>query len=137
MIDAQRRGMAVAPLGGVNVLTSSAVAIPPLPVVPPLGTVLCAVDDSAHAAAVLYAASGLAAHRQSKLIVLRIDERAAGTRDQVLAARLQLNDFARRTIPGWLAYRDNTEFIVRSGDPVKAILAVARDNRAALIVTGT
>lgn len=107
------------------------------PVVPQFGTVLCAVDNSARARAVLYAASGLAAHPKSKLIVIRVDDRAAGSQDQVLAARLQLNEFARSTIPGWLAYRENTEFIIRGGDPAKTILAAARANDAALIVTGT
>ena len=98
---------------------------------------MCAVDNSPHAKAVLYAASGLAAHPESKLIVLRVDDRAAGSHDQVLAARLQLNDFARSTIPGWLAYRENTDFMIRAGDPAKTILSVGRANGAALIVTGT
>jgi nucleotide-binding universal stress UspA family protein len=105
--------------------------------IPALGTVLCAVDTSDMAAGVLYAASGFAAHPQSKLFVLRVDDRANASSEEALAAQVELHDLARRTIPGWLLYREGTEFIVRGGHPSETILATAAECAANLIVTGT
>jgi nucleotide-binding universal stress UspA family protein len=105
--------------------------------IPALGTVLCAVDASPSAAGVLYAASGLAANPHSRLVVLRVDDRASASSEKSEAAREELHELAKRTIPGWISYREGTEFIVRAGDAAETILAVAAERGANLIVTGT
>jgi nucleotide-binding universal stress UspA family protein len=114
--------------------------VAPAPVrsaIPALGTVLCAVDASPAAADVLYAASGFASHPQSRLRVLRVDDRAGGSPEHALAARTELQGLAERTIPGWISYREGTEFIVRAGDPAETILATAVECGANLVVIGT
>lgn len=98
--------------------------------VPVLGTVLCAVDTSPSAAAVLYTAAGLAAHPDSRLVVLRVGDDS----DEAL---VELNHLAQRAIPGWLSYRQETDVVVRTGRPAMAIVDVARERGANLIVMGT
>lgn len=98
--------------------------------VPALGTVLCAIDASPSAKAVLYAAAGLAADPGSRLVVLRVD-------DEKEAAEIALAEFAQQTVPGWLAYRQETELIARGGRPARTILNVAAEQDAHLIVMGT
>lgn len=105
--------------------------------IPEIGTVLCAVDTSAAAAGVLYAASGLAAHPHSRLVVLRVEGRASASSEDAMAAQMELHDLAQRTIPGWVAYREGTEFLVRGGPPSETILATAAECAADLIVVGT
>jgi len=112
--------------------SSAAVPMP----VPALGTVLCAVDSSSAAKAVLYAAAGLAAHPGSRLIVVRVVGRMK-SEDEREAAQIALNAFALETIPGWIGYREETELVAVAGDPAKAILAMAEERGANLIVLGT
>lgn len=91
-------------------------------------TVLCAVDETPVAAAVLYAAAGLACCAGSKLVVLRVaDHDDLG----------ELNELVHTTLPGWIGYRRDTEVIVRPGKPAEAILAAAHECHASLIVLGT
>jgi len=104
--------------------------------VPALGTVLCAVDGSAAAKAVLYAAAGLAAHPGSSLVVVRVVDRM-NSQDEREAAQIALNAFAYETIPGWIGYREETQLVAVAGDPAKAILALAEERSANLIVMGT
>ena len=104
--------------------------------VPALGTVLCAVDSSSAAKAVLYAAAGLAAHPGSRLIVVRVVGRMKSG-DEREAAQIALNALAHETIPGWIGYREETELVAVAGDPAKAILAMAEERGANLIVLGT
>jgi nucleotide-binding universal stress UspA family protein len=104
---------------------------------PPLGTVVCAVDDSPAGRAVLYAAAGFANHPLSRLVVLRIDPRAAGEEAAVIAARADLQQMVVETLPGDIAYREATELVVRAGDVASTILAVAKEEDATLLVTGT
>ncbi len=106
------------------------------PAVPALGTVLCAVDASPAAAAVLYAASGLAAHPGSRLVVLRVEDRLDSDEER-LAVQFALNELTQRTIPGWISYREATELIAVAGHPAETILAVAAERGANLIVMGT
>jgi nucleotide-binding universal stress UspA family protein len=103
---------------------------------PALGTVLCAVDTSSAAKAVLYTAAGLAAHPGSRLVVLRVEDRLKSEHDKK-AAQVALDEFARETIPGWIGYRQETELITTSGDPAKTILAIAEERGANLVVMGT
>src|ERR1044071_4779503 len=109
----------------MDVDASSSICAP----VPALGTVLCAIDASPSAKAVLYAAAGLAAGG-SRLVVLRVD-------DEKEAAEIALTEFALQTVPGWLAYRQETELIARGGQPARTILSVAAEQDATLIVMGT
>ncbi len=104
--------------------------------VPALGTVLCAVDASASAQAVLYAAAGLAAHPGSRLVVVRAAGRLRSEHERK-AAQLALNAFALETIPGWIGYREETELVATAGDPAEAILSLAEQRGANLIVMGT
>lgn len=105
---------------------------------PTLGTVLCPVDLSEESRSALYFAGGMTHTPDSRLVVLRVDARAASEQqDDLLAARHELDAFVRRTLPGWLAYRAGTEQVVAGGDTAAAILAAARDLRADLIVMGT
>jgi nucleotide-binding universal stress UspA family protein len=113
----------------------TSVASPPPPV-PLLGTVLCAVDSSAAAGNVLYTAAGLAAERGSRLIVLRATN-VLRRSDDWLAAQLSLDAFVRSNIPGWMAYREETELQVAAGAPAATILDVAAGRGANLIVVGT
>lgn len=98
--------------------------------IPVLGTVICAVDASTTSRAVLYAAAGLAAHPESQLIVVRV-----GGHDE--AARIELTALVQQAIPGWMSYRQQTEIVVRSGEPAQGILDTAREYGANLIVMGT
>lgn len=100
------------------------------------GTVLCAVDDSPHAAAVLYAGAGLAQHLGARLVVLRVNSRV-GDSDEALDAQVELNELVLRTLPGSVGYRGSTDPIVRAGDPASTILSVAREWDASLIVMGS
>jgi len=111
-------------------------SVPAHPPVPALGTVLCAVDTSPAAAAVLYAAGGFAAHPESSLVVLRVIDRL-NSDDERLTAQLALTALAQETIPGWMAYRDATELVAVAGNPAATILAVAAERAANLIVMGT
>jgi len=103
-----------------------------------VGTILCPVDLSEQSQAALYHAAGFAQAPGSRLIVLRVDPRAlAGHEHDALAARQELDEFVRGTLPGWLGYSSRTELAVRGGDPVATILAVAREFSADLLVMGT
>ena len=102
---------------------------PPSPV-PALGTVLCAVDSSDSAAAVLYAAAGLAAHPDSRLIVVRVD-------GETTKARVDLIELVQQSIPGWLAYREQTDIVTSTGRPDRVILRLAEERGVNLIVMGT
>ena len=106
------------------------------PSVPVLGTVLCAVDSSAAGAGVLYTAAGLAVQRGSRLIILRAMNAPRGS-DEMLAEQISLDALVRGSIPGWVAYRDETELLVAPGPPAATILGVAADRVANLIVVGT
>jgi nucleotide-binding universal stress UspA family protein len=103
--------------------------------VPALGTVLCAVDSSPAAKAVLYAAAGLAAHPGSRRVVVRVVGRLS-SEDEREAAQVALNAFAHETIPGWIGYRQETDLVAAAGDPAKAILSIAEERGANLIVMG-
>jgi nucleotide-binding universal stress UspA family protein len=98
--------------------------------VPALGTVVCALDSSPAAKAVLYAAAGLAAHPDSRLVIVRVEDETEG-------ARFALNELVQETIPGWLSYRQGATVISRSGNPAQTVLAVAEECGANLVVMGT
>jgi nucleotide-binding universal stress UspA family protein len=100
-----------------------------------LGTVLCPVDLSEHSQAALYHAAGFAHSPDARLVVLRVESRRSGEDDD--AAKQELDEFVRATLPGFLGYRSSTELIVRPGDAAPTILAVAREFSADLIVMGT
>lgn len=100
--------------------------------IPALGTVLCAVDLSDHSKAALYLAGGLANQPGANLVVLHVD--ASGGSAEM---RAKLNALILQTLPGWLAYRDGTETILREGNTAHAILAAARETQARIIVMGT
>src|SRR4051794_16245212 len=100
--------------------------------IPDSGTVLCPIDLSDHSKAALYMAAGLANAPGAKLIALHVDP--AGDSPDV---RARVNTFIADTLPGWFAYRDGTETILRSGQAAPAILDTARHVHARLIVMGT
>lgn len=100
-------------------------------------TVLCAVDDSAHAPAVAFAAAGLAEHLRAKLVVVRVDARAGGSAAEQAEARQALAEFMMEGLPGGVGYRANTESRVVAGAPADAVLREAMVERAGLIVMGT
>lgn len=104
--------------------------------IPAIGTVLCAVDFSDHSRAALYLAAGVSLAAGSELAILRVDGRS-GKEDDVAAARAELDEFVRRTLPGSVAYRSATEAIVAHGRPAEQILAHAARLNAGLIVMGT
>ena len=104
---------------------------------PALGTVLCAVDASPHAAAVLHTAAGFAQPAQAKLLVLRVDGRAARDDTAMTAARTELGEFVRGVLPDRLSYSERVDLMVGTGDVAADILQVAVDEGAGLIVIGT
>ncbi len=100
--------------------------------IPNLGTILCPIDLSEHSKAALYMAAGLANRPGSKLIVLHADKDGDSP-----DAQTAVRDFVFDTLPGWFAYRSDTETILRKGDAAHAILDTARHAHAQLIVMGT
>lgn len=103
-----------------------------------LGTILCPVDLSEQSQTALYHGAGFAQTARSRLAVLRVDSRALSSNEEdSLAARQELDEFVRGTLPGWFGYGPATELLVRSGDPSSAILAAASEFEADLIVMGT
>lgn len=101
------------------------------------GTVLCAVDDSTHASAVAFAAAGLADHLNARLVVVRVDPRAAGSAAEQAEARQALAEFMMEGLPGGVGYRAGTESRVLAGAPAEVVLREAIVERAGLIVMGT
>jgi nucleotide-binding universal stress UspA family protein len=99
---------------------------------PARSTVLCAVDLSDHSKAALYLAAGLATWPGANLVVLHVDASGGSA-----GMRAQLNALILKTLPGWLAYREGTETILRQGEAAHAILAAARETQAQIIVMGT
>ncbi len=104
---------------------------------PALGTVVCAIDGSSTSRSVLYTAAGFANHHLSRLVVLRVDDRAAEGESALTAAVAELHELVNASIPGHLAYRDGTDLLVRAGDTAGTILATAREVDATLLVVGT
>lgn len=104
---------------------------------PAIQTVLCAVDDSPHAAAVAFAAAGLAEHLAARLVVVRVDPRADGTPGDQAAARQALAEFMMEGLPSGVGYRERTESRVVAGRPAEAILTASVAEKAGLIVMGT
>ena len=108
---------------------------------PTFKTVLCAVDLSSHAEAALYLAAGLSFAPASRLVVLMVDDRAAGDAagddGDRLEARVELGDFVRRVLPGPAGYRTGLDLEVLAGPPAETILAMAGEIDADLIVVGT
>lgn len=100
-------------------------------------TVLCAVDDSTHAGAVVYAAAGLAEHLNARLVVVRADDRATEGEAALTAARAALETFMIDAVPGGVGYRAATEARVVPGPPAAAVLKAASQEQAGLIVMGT
>lgn len=100
-------------------------------------TVLCAVDDSAHAAAVVYAAVGLAEHVKARLLVVRADPRADQGEEARVAASTALEEFILRVAPGGVGYKAAAETRVVPGNPAEAVLNAAAHEQAGLIVMGT
>jgi len=99
--------------------------------IPDFGTILCAIDLSEHSKAALYMAAGLANRRGSKLIVLHAE---SGDSPDTQAA---VSDFVFETLPGWFAYRNDTETILRQAHAASAIVDTARHVHAELVVMGT
>ncbi len=104
--------------------------------IPALGTVLCPVDLSEHSQAALYLAAGLSMAAESRLVILRVDDRSDSETD-VMSARVELEEFMRQTLPGSAGYRAATETIISHGRPAEVILAHAAGREAGLIVMGT
>ncbi len=100
-------------------------------------TILCAIDDSAHAPAVAFAAAGMAEHLKARLVVVRVDSRADGSTSEQAAARQALAEFMMEGLPGGLGYRDQAESRLVAGEPAEAILTAAVAEQAGLIVMGT
>ena len=100
--------------------------------IPDLGAVLCPIDLSDHSQAALYVAAGLANSPGSKLLVLHVNE-DGDTPD----ARARVDAFVAQTLPGWFAYRESVQVILRRGKTAHAILDTARHVHAQLIVMGT
>jgi nucleotide-binding universal stress UspA family protein len=100
--------------------------------IPDLGTILCAIDLSEYSESALSVAAGLANHPGAKLLVLHVE--SAGPSGETPA---RLNEFILATLPGWFAYRDGTDTLLRSGPAAQTILAEARKRDARLIVMGT
>src|SRR5207237_1611290 len=48
-----------------------------------------------------------------------------------------VRDFVFDTLPGWFAYRNDTETILRKGEAAHAVVDTARHTHAQLIVMGT
>ena len=100
-------------------------------------TVVCAIDDSALAPAVVYAAVGVAEHLSARLIVVRADPRAGQGEEPRQAATAALEEFMLNAVPGGVGYRAATETRVVPGSPAEAVLRVAAEEEAGLIVMGT
>lgn len=100
-------------------------------------TVVCAIDDSAHAPAVVYAAVGLAEHLKARLLVVRADPKAGQGEEPHAAASAALEEFMLSAVPGGVGYRAATETRVVPGPPAEAVLRVADEEQAGLIVMGT
>ncbi len=104
---------------------------------PTFGTVLCPVDLSPHARAALYLAAGLTFSPASRLVVLLIDDRAAGDDEDARGARVELGEFVMGALPGPAGYRAGVELMVRSGSVTKTILGAAAEVDADLVVIGS
>jgi nucleotide-binding universal stress UspA family protein len=105
---------------------------------PPVSrTVLCAIDDGPHAAAVAYAAGGLARYLNAELTILRVDSRAAGSDADVREAEEELSEFVTLHVPGVVGYSESTHVVLKSGDPAPQILSLAHERHAGLIVMGS
>ena len=100
--------------------------------IPDLGTVVCPIDLSDHSKSALYMAAGLANGPESTLVVLHVD--ADGDSPE---ARARVDAFVAGTLPGWFAYRESVQTILRRGDTASAILDTARHVHGHLIVMGT
>ena len=69
--------------------------------------------------------------------MLLVDDRASGNEREQLAARVELNEFVRTTVPGSSSYREALALEVLAGPPAETILAMASTVDAELIVVGT
>ena len=105
-------------------------------VLPALGTVLCAVDESDTSAAAIYTAAGLAAHPTSQLFILHVTDHISSNGARVEAQR-ELTELVERSVPGWMSYREATRIGVAAGLPGETIVAEAGRRGANLIVLGT
>jgi nucleotide-binding universal stress UspA family protein len=102
-----------------------------------LGPTLCAVDLSAPSRRALTHAAAFAASLQTRLVVLRVAEAAAGEIGERAAAADDVDAFVRSTLQQEATSARQVEIMLRPGDPAHAILHAAAEISAGLIVVGT
>lgn len=98
----------------------------------PFRSVLCAVDLSDHARAVLYHATGIAGASGARLSLVHVGGAGDGR-----GIERQLQALYFETVPYGAAYMADPHVEAREGHTAEAILQSARECAADLIVTGT